>query len=587
MKKKILLLGILFLFSSFSFSQIPFTAYYNKAIPDVMNNIRVLDVFTNTATTINLDSFPVFPGFPVTYNYYNYEGGIYCNMDNDPELEIVYTLGYNIHALNYDGTPVPGWPKTVSSYAIDGAPAFGDIDGDGQEEIVVTNHGATSGGFIYAFKKNGTTVTGFPINHGYSARTPVLADLNNDNKLEIIVNKRLYPVGEVWVYKGDGTVYPGWPKPIGHVPASSAAVGDIDNDNIKEIVAESYTGLYVWKANGDSMPGFPFMMPNGDVNSYSSPVLVDINNDNKKEIIFGTHVSGGGGYVYILKYDGTIYPNWPKYVTYWIYGPPAVGYIDNDNILDIAVGDQVMSATPVDKLYAWNINGVSLTGFPISSLNAINIQVLLADIDNDNQTELIIDDNTTSGGQGKYLAFNHDATPVANWPIYTNGTSFYQNPCLFDANRDGILDMTGAGMSTSPQQTSIYIWNLQSPYNPLKMYVPMFQFNPRHNGVYGDVWITSVKPTHNETPQVFNLEQNYPNPFNSSTMIKYQLGKSENVKLVVYDITGKEIVTLVNAKQDAGKYEVNFNAGNLSSGIYFYKLITDNFTDTKKLILVK
>ncbi len=587
MKKRILLLVALLISTSISFSQLPVSSYYQKAVPDVMNNIRVLDILSNIAYTINLDSFPVFPGFPVTYNYYNYEGGIYCNMDSDPQLEIVYSLGYSIHAINLDGTPVPGWPKTVSSYPIDGAPAFGDIDGDGQEEIVVTNHGATSGGFINAFKKNGSAVPGFPINHGYSSRTPVLADLDGDNKLEIIVNKRLYPVGEVWVYKGDGTVYPGWPKSIGHVPASSAAVGDIDNDNIMEIVAESYTGLYVWKANGDSMPGFPFMMPNGDVNSYSSPVLVDVNNDNKKEIIFGTHVSGGGGYVYILKYDATIYPNWPKYVDYWIYGPPAVGYIDNDNILDVAVGDQVMSASPVDKLYAWNVNGTSLSGFPIYSLNAINIQVLLADIDNDNQTELIIDDNTTSGGQGKYLAFNHDGTPCANWPIYTNSTTFYQNPCLFDANRDGVLDMTGAGMSTSPQQTTIYIWNLQTPYNQQRIYVPMFQFNPRHNGVYGDLYITNVKLVQNEIPKEFILEQNYPNPFNSSTVIRYHITKSTNVKLIVYDITGKEVTTIINSKQDAGSYEVKFDAGNLSSGIYFYKLITDNYVDTKKLIFVK
>jgi len=586
--KKLIFILILTLFATvISFSQVPFSSNLNKAIPDVMNNIRILDVFSNNAYTVNLDSFPVFFGFPVTYTGYNYEGGIYCNMDSDPALEIVYTLAYTVYALNNDGTPVAGWPKTVSSYPIDGAPAFGDIDGDGSEEIVVTNHGATSGGFIHAFKKNGSVVPGFPINHGYSSRTPVLADLDNDNKLEIIVNKRIYPLGEVWVYKGDGTVYPGWPKSMGHVPASSAAVGDIDNDNIMEIVAESYTGLYVWKANGDSMPGFPFMMPNGDVNSYSSPVLVDVDNDNKKEIIFGTHVSGGGGYVYILKYNGTIFPNWPKYTSYWIYGPPAVGYIDNDNILDIAVGDQVMSATPVDKLYAWNVNGVSLSGFPISSLNAINIQVLLADIDNDNQTELIIDDNSAPGGQGQYLAFNHDGTPVSNWPIYTNGSSFYVNPCLFDANRDGIIDMTGGGMSTSPQQTTIYIWNLQSPYNAQKMYVPMFQFNPRHNGVYGDLYLTNIKPVRNEIPKTFSLEQNYPNPFNSSTIIKYNLPKSTDVLLVVYDITGKNISTLVNAYQNAGIYEINFEANNLTSGVYFYKIITDKFTETKKFILIK
>ena len=93
-------------------------------------------------------------------------------------------------------------------------------------------------------------------------------------------------------------------------------------------------------------------MPNGDVNSYSSPVLADVDNDNKREIVFGTHVLGGGGYVYILKDNGTVLPSLAEAVNYWIYCPPAVGFIDNDTIIDIAVGDQVLSASPVDRVYA-------------------------------------------------------------------------------------------------------------------------------------------------------------------------------------------------------------------------------------------
>ncbi len=78
----------------------------------------------------------IFPGYPIGISGTSFEGGILCNMDSDGDLEVVYNIGYTIQAWNYDGTPVSGWPKSVS-YPLIGAPAYGDIDGDGQAEIVV------------------------------------------------------------------------------------------------------------------------------------------------------------------------------------------------------------------------------------------------------------------------------------------------------------------------------------------------------------------------------------------------------------------------------------------------------------------
>jgi len=91
----------------------------------------------------------------------------------------------------------------------------------------------------------------------------------------------------------------------------------------------------------------------------------------------------------------------------------------------------------------------------------------------------------------------------------------------------------------------------------------------------------------NETPLNFMLSQNYPNPFNPVTSIKYQIASNSNVKLVVFDILGKEVMTLVNEKQSVGDYEVKFDAGKLSSGIYFYKLTSGNLSDVKSMILIK
>jgi len=563
-------------------------------IPDAMNNFNVLKYENNgfKSATYNTDSFPNFPGFPKNISGSTFEGYIFCNMDSDPEPEIVINIGYTVQAFNQDGSVVPGWPKTVASYALEGAPAFGDIDGDGQGEIVVTNHGLTSGGYIYAFKRDGTALTGFPINHGYSSRTPVLADVNNDGKMEIIVNKRTYPTGQVYIYKYDGTILAGWPKNMGHVPASSCAVGDIDGDNAPEIIMESYTGLYAWKVNGDSLAGFPFMMPNGDVNSYSSPVLADVNGDGFREIIFGTHVSGGGGYVYVLKRDGTVQTGWPKTTGQWIYGPPSIGYIDNDNYLDIAVGDQVMSATPSDYVSAWDRNGNALSGFPIGPVNAVNCQIVLADIDGDNLTELIFDDNTynSTTGMGQYLAYNHDGTPCSGWPIQTLGTTFFTTPCLYDMNSNGILDIIGVGIQgTAPSQsTNVYLWNTGVVYHPTKIYNRMWQYNTRHNGVYGDtLTMTGVQNSTNSIPVKYGLSQNYPNPFNPSTNIRYQIANNSFVTLKVYDILGKEISTLINEFKKAGEYEARFVAENLASGIYFYRLTAGEYLETKIMTLIK
>jgi hypothetical protein len=108
-----------------------------------------------------------------------------------------------------------------------------------------------------------------------------------------------------------------------------------------------------------------------------------------------------------------------------------------------------------------------------------------------------------------------------------------------------------------------------------------------------DLWIakfgsgpTSIENT-NEKPYDFFLLQNYPNPFNPSTAISYSIPNEKFVSLKIYDIIGNEVSTLVDKKQSAGSYQINFNADGLSSGIYFYKLQTENFNQTMKMILLK
>ncbi|HMQ81089.1 MAG TPA: T9SS type A sorting domain-containing protein [Ignavibacteria bacterium] len=90
-----------------------------------------------------------------------------------------------------------------------------------------------------------------------------------------------------------------------------------------------------------------------------------------------------------------------------------------------------------------------------------------------------------------------------------------------------------------------------------------------------------------EIPNTFRLYQNYPNPFNPMTKIKYGLPKNGNVKLMVYDELGKEVAVLVDGYAQANTYEAVFDATNLPSGVYYYKLEADGFSDTKKMVIIK
>lgn len=110
---------------------------------------------------------------------------------------------------------------------------------------------------------------------------------------------------------------------------------------------------------------------------------------------------------------------------------------------------------------------------------------------------------------------------------------------------------------------------------------------PTGAGPHG-IMYTGIKRISGTVPENFNLYQNYPNPFNPATKIKFDIAKGNSpVKIVVYDFLGKEVATLINERLGAGTYEVSFDATHYSSGIYFYRLSTTDYSETKRMALIK
>jgi hypothetical protein len=110
--------------------------------------------------------------------------------------------------------------------------------------------------------------------------------------------------------------------------------------------------------------------------------------------------------------------------------------------------------------------------------------------------------------------------------------------------------------------------------------------------VNGDIYGVSISyvtgvENAEDVPRTFTLKQNYPNPFNPTTTIEFEIPERVNVKLIVYDILAREISTLVDKELEPGKYKVDFDAKNLPSGVYFYRLEAGKFASVKKMVLVR
>ena len=306
--------------------------------------------------------------------------------------------------------------------------------------------------------------------------------------------------------------------------------------------ATFYGGDYYDQGNSITIDANNNMLIVGVTLSYNFPVF----NPGGGAYFQGTYTGGWGDDIFILKFNSNGVRQWATY--YGGYGIDVGHSISSDSYNNILVTGVTHSSNlptynPGGNAYYQDTNGTSSSCDPL---------------------DLFI------------LKFNSNG--VRYWATYYGAFCFDRGYSI-----------------TTDLNNNIFITGETNSYN-FPVFDPgggaYFQDSLRGNS---DAFILGFKPSgvigipalSTSIPNEYKLHQNYPNPFNPTTNIRFDLQKSSYTKLIVYDILGKEISTLVNEKLSAGSYKVEWNATGYPSGVYFYKIVTNDFVDVKKMLLIK
>ena len=186
-------------------------------------------------------------------------------------------------------------------------------------------------------------------------------------------------------------------------------------------------------------------------------------------------------------------------------------------------------------------------------------------------------------GENGHIASALIQTPYGNGWVNANQYSY-----SYDANGNLTSDLyqtwNGSGWVNNSQDSCTYDAN-----GNLTRYLDQIwlsEWTNNYQDIYAYQSVTGVKETP-KLPNQFALSQNYPNPFNPSTQISYTLAKPSIVTLNIYNLLGQQIATLVNDKNEPGEHSISWNALNIPSGVYFYRIVAGDFVQTKKMVLIK
>lgn len=431
-----------------------------------------------------------------------------ADLDGDGQDEIItvggrfpWRKGSVITVWKSDGSGVyPGWPQVTEQYVWPTI-SVGDVDGDGKGEIVALDS-SRGPGKVYVWNHEGTLVSGWPkdiewLRHNVAT----LADLDNDGKDEIIFESAVL-TGEdamghgckvdeynfdvdlkIFVFRGDGSDFPGWPQTIdGHCGSPYwPAVGDITGDGIPEIVVGATweddfisfdTWIYAFSKNGELLSGWPRRVTDTVVHG---PILADLDFDGKREILFSTIGFKQGTSVYALKNDGSDFPGWPQVsYRYAMLTPPIVGDIDNDKKLEIISAHYFVAVpTLVPKIYAWDYDGSLLQGWPRSGGSHIPS---IGDVIHDESVETLISYWSSETGGGGFAALDSSGNIIYT---STKENSVPYSPFVIADISSSAAVLYAAGRIMDPYHESK--WDIASTVFSLEIVQPFGELGEKKN----------------------------------------------------------------------------------------------------------
>ena len=288
-------------------------------------------------------------GFPVTLDGSLRSSPALADVSGSSALEIVVATGaLKVYIVTGQGALLANWPvqmggvsESYGNLIMVATPAVGDLDGDGQPDIVA---GSTDGN-IYAWKLDGSSLNKLWPQHtsDWIYASPVIVDLNGDGYREVVVASG---DGRLYAWRGNGFALPGFPVRVRGGILSSPAVVDLDSDGSLEVIFATVTGkVYIYRSDGTTQKGWP-----RDVFSqtYSSPIVTDLDGDGTLEVLIGSH----SGKVYAWHRDGIPVVDWPKLTPDWVTGSPAAGDLDGDGLTEIAAGSYD------GNVYLWDTVGL-------------------------------------------------------------------------------------------------------------------------------------------------------------------------------------------------------------------------------------